>query len=145
VQQIMLATVPSPSQITWPVAWARRETLIMENSHQRVPQAYGARCTALSVDENLETAVNHALDVCSRGLRDGAAGVHHRPESFRLWIRYLPGFLRMGLSGAPMMPSCVPGDVSSTNTGMRGLVVGDDAAERGPVLLWRQADAGQQV
>ena len=34
---------------------------------------------------------------------------------------------RLGLSGAPTIASCRPGEVTSTNTGMRRLVVENDA------------------
>jgi hypothetical protein len=42
-----------------------------------------------------------------------------------------PGF------GTPMTASRVPGDVSSTNTAMRGLVFRDDAVERAPAFFAR--------
>jgi hypothetical protein len=37
----------------------------------------------------------------------------------------------------PMMASCVPGDVSSSNTGVRGVVFGDDAVKRAPAFFAR--------
>jgi hypothetical protein len=39
--------------------------------------------------------------------------------------------------GTQMIASCAPGEVSSTNTGVRGLVFGDDAVERTPAFFAR--------